>query len=68
MPCGPDEAGLIADGASAGVWMEMIQRRNLTAHTYDAETATAVIQMVCIQEFDRLHATRDPHQQQEDPS
>jgi nucleotidyltransferase substrate binding protein (TIGR01987 family) len=32
-------AGLIANGA---VWMEMIESRNLTSHTYNEETAAAI--------------------------
>ncbi len=51
--------------------MEMIQSRNLTAHTYDADTATAIIQMVCeayLPQFDRLYATLDHHRHLEDPS
>lgn len=33
------KAGLIANGS---VWMEMIESRNLTSHTYDEETAAAI--------------------------
>lgn len=64
-------AELIADGNGARVWIEMIQSRNLTAHTYDAETTAAVVQMVCdayIPGLDRLQTTLDPHRQLEDRS
>lgn len=72
------EAVLSVTGAASGcgwgvdgAWMEMIQSRNLSAHTYDAESATAIIQMVCeayLQEFDGLYATLDHQRRLEDPS
>ena len=39
------KAGLVTDG---GLWMEMIQSRNLTAHVYDEQVMEAI-----------LHAVRD---------
>ena len=64
-------AGLIGDGGSAAVWMEMIQSRNLTAHTYDADIALSIVQMACgayLPEFDRLYAALDHERLLEDPS
>ena len=37
------EAGIITDGEG---WMELLLDRNLTAHTYDEEKATAVEQLI----------------------
>jgi nucleotidyltransferase substrate binding protein (TIGR01987 family) len=34
------KGGIITDGE---VWMDMIQSRNLTSHTYDEETATIIV-------------------------
>lgn len=37
------ETGLIVDGHK---WMELLLNRNLTAHTYDEETADEVIKLI----------------------
>ncbi|WP_119394714.1 nucleotidyltransferase substrate binding protein [Salinibius halmophilus] len=37
------EVGLVNDGS---VWMQMIASRNRTSHTYNAETAEAILQQV----------------------
>ena len=36
-------AGLIADGQT---WMKMIESRNLTAHTYNQDTAKEILQKI----------------------
>ena len=46
--------GLIENGE---VWMDMVDKRNLTSHTYDEETATQVVTAICrtyFAEFERL--------------
>jgi len=48
------EEGLIDRG---GVWMEMIQSRNLTSHTYNEKTANQILENICdryFQEFKQL--------------
>lgn len=48
------EEGLIDRGE---VWMEMIQSRNLTSHTYNEETANQILENICdryFQEFQQL--------------
>ncbi len=40
--------GLIADGEA---WMEMIRARNLSSHTYNQETAEAIVQAVLTRFF-----------------
>jgi len=36
--------GLIRDGET---WMDMIEKRNLSSHTYDSETAAALVTAIC---------------------
>jgi nucleotidyltransferase substrate binding protein (TIGR01987 family) len=39
------------------VWMDMVDKRNLTSHTYDEETAAQVVAAICttyFAEFERL--------------
>jgi nucleotidyltransferase substrate binding protein (TIGR01987 family) len=46
--------GLIDEGE---VWMEMIQSRNLTSHTYNEETANQILKNICdsyFREFKKL--------------
>ena len=46
--------GLIENGE---VWMDMVDKRNLTSHTYDEETAAQVVTAICatyFAEFERL--------------
>ncbi|MDE0325538.1 MAG: nucleotidyltransferase substrate binding protein [Candidatus Poribacteria bacterium] len=46
--------GLIENGE---VWMDMVDKRNLTSHTYDEETAAQVVAAICttyFTEFERL--------------
>lgn len=46
--------GLIENGE---VWMDMVEKRNLTSHTYDEETAAEVVTAICntyFTEFERL--------------
>ena len=46
--------GLIENGE---VWMDMVDKRNLTSHTYDEETAAQVVSTICrtyFAEFERL--------------
>ncbi len=46
--------GLIENG---DVWMDMVDKRNLTSHTYDEETAGQVVTAICatyFAEFERL--------------
>ena len=48
--------GLIENGE---VWMDMVDKRNLTSHTYDEETAAQVVDAICttyFAEFERLLA------------
>ncbi len=48
--------GLIENGE---VWMDMIEKRTLTSHTYDEETAAQVVTAICatyFAEFQALHA------------
>ena len=33
--------------SNAEVWMEMIESRNLTSHTYNDETAKDIVQKIC---------------------
>ena len=47
-------SGLIENGEA---WMDMVDKRNLTSHTYDEETATQVVTAICTTyfvEFERL--------------
>ena len=46
--------GLIENGE---VWMDMVEKRNLTSHTYDEETAAQVVTVIratYFAEFERL--------------
>ena len=46
--------GLLENGE---VWMDMVDKRNLTSHTYDEETAAQVVTTICntyFAEFERL--------------
>ena len=46
--------GLVENGE---VWMDMVEKRNLTSHTYDEETAAQVVSAICatyFTEFERL--------------
>ena len=46
--------GLIENGE---VWMDMVEKRSLTSHTYDEETAAQVVTAICatyFAEFERL--------------
>ena len=48
------ETGVIENGT---VWMDMIQSRNLTSHTYDEATAAQIAAAICdayVAEFDAL--------------
>lgn len=40
--------GLLGNGEA---WMDMIKSRNLTSHTYNEETAQAIVQAVCLSYF-----------------
>ena len=40
--------GLLGNGET---WMDMIKSRNLTSHTYNEETAQAVVQAICTSYF-----------------
>jgi len=48
--------GLLSDSAS---WLLFIEKRNLTSHTYNSETANEVYQVIpkFVEEADRLFAT-----------
>lgn len=49
------QTGLIANGE---VWMDMIQSRNLTSHTYDEATASQIVSAIrsaYYREFEALH-------------
>ncbi len=59
------KAGLIENGAA---WMEMIQSRNLTSHTYNEATASQIASAVCNTyeaEFAGLRAKLEALKQQE---
>ena len=46
--------GLIEEGE---VWMDMVDKRNLTSHTYDEETAAQLVATICttyLAEFESL--------------
>ena len=48
--------GLIENGET---WMDMVDKRNLTSHTYDEEVAAEVVRTICntyFAEFERLLA------------
>ena len=56
---------LIAEGE---VWMDMIVKRNLTAHTYDTEIASEVFQSIIeiyFDEFEKLENTFDDFEKDE---
>lgn len=51
------KAGLLGDGET---WMQMIQSRNLSSHTYDEATASRIVQDIqthYFSEFERLEQT-----------
>ncbi len=51
------KTGLISNGQ---LWMDMIQSRNLTSHTYNEATAVQIVTAVSAQylpEFEALHST-----------
>lgn len=46
--------GIIVNGE---IWMDMVEKRNLTSHTYDEETAKQVVSTICqtyFNEFEML--------------
>ena len=50
------KTGLLENGE---VWMKMIESRNLTSHTYNEETATAIVSAILLSyfaEFSDIHA------------
>ena len=50
----PAETGLLENGA---VWMDIVQSRNLTSHTYDEAIAARIAAAICdtyLAEFDAL--------------
>lgn len=56
---------LIAEGE---IWMDMIVKRNLTAHTYDTEIASEVFQAIIeiyFDEFEKLENTFDDFEKDE---
>jgi len=60
------QAGLIANGS---VWMEMIESRNLTSHTYNEETAAAIANTVIetyVAEFATFREKMEALQQKEE--
>ena len=51
--------GLLGNGET---WMDMIKSRNLTSHTYNEETAQAIVQAICksyFPEFNQLFAAME---------
>jgi nucleotidyltransferase substrate binding protein (TIGR01987 family) len=62
------KAGLIDNGE---VWMEMIQSRNLTSHTYNEETAAIIFSAIVdnyFAEFAALRERMEQHKASEEPS
>lgn len=58
--------GLIENGE---VWMDMVDKRNLTSHTYDEETAAQVVTAICttyFAEFERLLVRLEHLKEEED--
>lgn len=49
------KAGLIENGEA---WMDMIQSRNLTTHTYDEATAAQIVSAICNTYFAEFAALR----------
>lgn len=47
---------LIEDGE---LWLDMLQKRNLMAHTYDEETAELAFQLIAEQHYPALKKTLD---------
>ncbi len=60
------KAGLLKDGE---IWMDMISKRNLTAHTYDEATAAKIVFAVIhsyFTEFEELRARLDVLKKEEE--
>jgi len=60
------ETGLLENGAA---WMDMIQSRNLTSHTYDEATAAQIAAAICntyFAEFDALRLKLEALKKQEE--
>jgi nucleotidyltransferase substrate binding protein (TIGR01987 family) len=60
------EVGLLENGT---VWMDMIQSRNLTSHTYDEATAARIAAAICdtyFAEFDALRLKLEALKQEEE--
>lgn len=49
------KTGLIKNGES---WMNMIQSRNLTSHTYEESTAKEIVSAICVTYFAEFEALR----------
>jgi len=51
--------GLLGDTERAGsLWLDMIEKRNLTSHTYNQETAKAIVSAIVDEYFDAFVALR----------
>jgi len=51
--------GLLGDDERAGrLWLDMIEKRNLTSHTYNEETAQAIVQAIIDEYFHAFIALR----------
>ncbi len=60
------EVGLLEHGA---VWMDMVQSRHLTSHTYDEATAARIAAAICdtyLAEFDALRLKLEALKQEEE--
>lgn len=51
------ERGLL--GEDGQVWLDMIESRNMTSHTYNEETARAIVTAITDRYFDAFCALRD---------
>ncbi len=38
------------------IWMDMVDKRNLTSHTYDEETAEEVVKIICTVYYEEFNA------------